>query len=97
MDSVVMFDDVLQSGEPPVMIEPAFVMAPEASEWRRAVHVCRRAIRLERIHTDFARRMKIVPRLREKRRHMAGGALPLAIENSFTTLTRSLHLFRNPA
>src|SRR5260370_14733872 len=89
-DSVVVFNDILQSREPAVMIEPAIRVAPESGKWRCAVHVCRRAVRLERIHTNFARSMKVVPRLREKRRHMAARTFALAIEDFFAAFCRAL-------
>src|SRR5712692_7920491 len=89
-DSVVVFNDILQSREPAVMIEPAIRVAPESGKWRCTVHVCRRAVRLERIHTDLARSMKVVPRLREKRRHMAARTFALAIEDFFAAFCRAL-------
>src|ERR1700682_52433 len=88
--SVVVFDDIPQSREPTVMIEPAIRVAPESGKWSCTVHVCRRAVRLEGIHTDLARSMKVVPRLREKRRHMAAGTFALAIENFFAALCCAL-------
>lgn len=73
-DTVVVFDHILQSCEPTVMIKPALGVAPESGKRRRTVHMGRRPVRLERIHTDFARSVKVVPWLREKRRHMASGS-----------------------
>src|SRR5260370_23206508 len=89
-DSVVVFNDILQSREPAVMRSAAIRVAPESGKWRCAVHVCRRAVRLERIHTNCARSMKVVPRLREKRRHMAARTFALAIEDFFAAFCRAL-------
>ncbi len=100
-DSVVVFNDILQSREPAVMIEPAIRVAPESGKWRCTVHVCRRAVRLERIHTDLARSMKVVPRLREKRRHMAARTFALAISwntrgapDKVTSKLAALHFYQ---
>src|SRR5579864_9165580 len=72
------------------MIKPAFRVAPESGKWSCTVHVGRRAVGLEGIYTDLARRMKIVPRLREKRRHMAARTFALAIEDFFAAFCRAL-------
>src|SRR6202521_2910827 len=89
-DFLVVFNDILQSREPAVMIKPAFRVAPQSRQRRRAVHVCRRTVRLERIHTHLARSMKIVPWFRIKRRHVANRTFSLAIENFFSAFCRLL-------
>jgi hypothetical protein len=90
IESVVVLDDILQSHEPAIMIEPAFRVAPESGKRGGTIHVCRRAVRLKRIHTDFARSMKIIPWLSEERWHMAARTFPLAIEDFLATLCRTL-------
>jgi len=65
-------------------------VAPQSRQRRGAVHVCRRAVRLERIHSDLARSMKIVPWFRIKRRNMATRTLALAVEDFFAAFCRVL-------
>src|SRR6266852_6326678 len=89
-DFLVVFDDIRESRKPAIMIEPAFRVAPQSRQRCGAVHVCRRAVRLERIHSDLARSMKTVPWFRIKRRNMAARTLALAVEDFFAAFCRVL-------
>jgi hypothetical protein len=58
-ESVVAFDDIPQCREAAVMIKPVFRLAPQSRQWGGTVHMGWRTVRLEGIHTYFARSMKI--------------------------------------
>src|SRR5688572_1144288 len=57
-----------------------------ALQRRRAVHVGRRAVGLERVDADLARRMQIVPWFGEQGWDMTGGALAGTVEDRLPPL-----------
>src|SRR5438094_366960 len=56
-ERVVMGHHIEQRREPAVVIEPALLMCPDPCQRRGAVHVRRRAVRLERVDTDLGGRV----------------------------------------
>src|SRR6185437_3103281 len=76
---VVVIDDVEQGGEPSVVEETALLMRPQSREGSRAVHVGRRAVGLERVDADLARRMHVVPRFGVERRDVTARTLARAV------------------
>src|SRR5215469_7854001 len=53
-----------------------------------AVHVRRRAVGLKRVHTDLARSVQVVSRLRKERWYMASRTFSLSIEDVLAALRR---------
>jgi len=76
---IVVIHHVEQGGEASIMVEAALLVRPQPCQRCRAVHVGRRAVGLERVDADLARRMQIVPRLGKERRDVAGRALGRAL------------------
>src|SRR6266496_369698 len=68
--ALVMIHHVEEGREPPVVVEAAPLMRPESGQRCGAIHVRRRAIRLEGVDAAFARRVEAVPRLGIERRDM---------------------------
>lgn len=69
-ERVVMVDHVQQRREATVVVEPALFVRPQSCQWRGAIHVGGRAIRLKRVDADLARGVQVVSGLREERRNM---------------------------
>src|ERR1700731_5025811 len=90
IQSVVVFDDILQGREPAVVVKPALSVAPQSGKRSSAVHMGRRAVGLERIHTDLAWSMEVISGLGEKWWHMAHRTFSLAIEDFFAPRGRRL-------
>jgi hypothetical protein len=82
---VVMIDHIRQCLEATVMVEAALLMRPKARQWRRTIHVRRRAVCLESVNSHFGGRLQVVPRFREQRRDVADRALCLAVEDRSPT------------
>ena len=80
----------VQGGEPSVVEEAALLMRPQSREGGRAVHVGRRAVGLERVDADLARRMHVVSRLGVKRRNVTGRALARTVEDRLAAFERNL-------
>src|SRR5437763_2870223 len=87
-ECVVMGHHIEQRREAAVVIEPALLMRPEPRQWRGAVHVRRRAVRLERVDADLGGRVQVVARLGEERRHVAARAPRLAVEQRLAAARR---------
>jgi hypothetical protein len=79
--SIVVVHHVQQGGEAAIMEEPALLMRPQPRQRRRAVHVGRRAVGLERVDAELAGGMQIVPWFGEERRDVTGRALPWAVKD----------------
>src|SRR5215510_4854558 len=79
---VVVLGNIPQRGKTAIMIKAAFLMSPKSCQRRGAKNVRGRAIRLKRIHPDLARRVEVIPRLREQWRDVAASALALGLEYS---------------
>src|SRR5579859_1853167 len=80
--AVVVVHDVEQRRETAIMIEPAGAVKQPARERGRAIPVVRRAARLEVVDAHLLSRMQVPTGLGERRRHMAGGALALTVEDN---------------
>src|SRR5262249_15633655 len=77
---VVMLDHGLERGEAAVVIEAAFRVRPDALERRRAITVIRRPIGLEVVDADLLAGVHRPARLAVERRHVAGRAACLPLE-----------------
>src|ERR1051325_11895949 len=85
---VVMGHHIEQRRETAVVIEPAPLMCPEPRQRRGAVHVRRRAVRLDRVDADLGGRVQVVAWLGEERRQVAARALRLAVEQRLAAARR---------
>src|SRR6201999_457931 len=81
--SIVMLHYREQCWKPSVVIEAALGMGPQAVQWRRAVALVRRTVRLEVIHAYLIARMHVPSWLGIQRRRMTRCALSLSAENFF--------------
>jgi hypothetical protein len=86
---VVVLNDLRESGEPPIMVEAAFLMSPKPSQGRRAVHMGRRAVSLKRVDPYLVGRVQIVSWLGEERRNMARCTLRRPVKESFADHNRA--------
>src|ERR1043166_3834041 len=77
---VVVLHHCLEGREPAVVVEAALLVAPQPSQRGGAVHVRRRAVRLEVADADGFAGDQVLARLGEGRRHVAGRALRLPVE-----------------
>src|SRR5437588_190395 len=86
---IIVVDDFLQTLESSIMVEPAFLMAPEPAKRRGAVALVRRAGGLEIIDADFFCRMETPTRLGIKRRRVTGGAFCFSGEQRLSSCSRA--------
>src|SRR4051812_28966012 len=84
---VVVLDHVVQRGKATVVVEAALGMGEQAAQRSGAVlRLTWRALGLEVIYADLGRGVQVPSRFSEQRRHVAGGALRLALEDRLAAL-----------
>src|SRR5687768_3541907 len=82
-------DHVEQSRKASVMVKAALVNllgVEQRAQWGRYVHSRRAAIGLEAVDTNIFGLVQVVPGLGENRRHVAGSAFRLTVEESLSAL-----------
>src|SRR5687768_11749315 len=84
-----MVDHVEQSRKASVMVKAALVNllgVEQCAQWSRYIHSRRAAIGLEAVDTNIFSLVKVVPGLGENRRHVAGSAFGLTVEDNLSAL-----------
>lgn len=84
--AVIVLDDVDQSGEPAVVIEPSLLVREESAQRRGPVHFSRRAIGLKIVDADVSALVQIHARLRPERLRMTAVALRFPAEELVAAL-----------
>src|SRR5687767_11773684 len=87
-EGIVVIHHVIELRKPAVVVEASLLVSPQAGQRCGPIAERRRAVRLEAVDSNLGGRMDGVPRLRVKRRDMAGRALRLVEKESLAASGR---------